>query len=219
MKKYCSSKPTTLAKPKLWGPKPQESRSEISFWAVSRLWWPGRHSTAWTKRLTLHSATEKVTLKKKSQEWTQLKGLEAPVHFFNFPLRAAAAGLGSQGLGESVGRCQVEPKTASRRKLCLKAHWTAQKGSAAAVQGKSRCKAAGPKAGVKVVVMGTEWHLDKTPESLEHRNQDALPGPQRGFWDASLPQRQRASLCKAVFLCLTTCIWKWTYLESQTKRN
>lgn len=106
MKKYCTSKPRTLAKPKLWRPKPQESRSEISFWAVSCLWWPGRHSTAWTKRLTLHSATEKVTLKKKSQEGTQLKGLQAPVHFFNFPLRAAAAGLGSQGLGVSVARCQ-----------------------------------------------------------------------------------------------------------------
>ena len=101
---------------------------------------------------------------------------------------------------------RVEPETASRRKLRLKAHWTAQKGSAAAAQGKSRCKAAGPKAGVKVVVMGTERHLDKTPESLEHRNQEALPGPQRGCWDASLPQRQRASLCKAVFLCLTTWI-------------
>lgn len=113
---------------------------------------------------------------------------------------------GPKAWGSQWVDVRVEPKTASRRKLCLKAHRTAQKGSAAAVQGKSRYKAVGPKAGVKAVVMGTERHLDKTPESLKHRNQDALPGPQRGFWDASLPQRQRASLCKAVFLCLTTCI-------------
>lgn len=47
-----------------------------------------------------------------------------------------------------------------------------------ASKGRSRCEAAGLKAGVKGVVMGTGQHLEGTPESLEHDNQEV-------FWEPS----------------------------------
>ena len=49
--------------------------------------------------------------------------------------------------------------------------------SEAAIKDMSRCEAAGLKAGVQGVVMGTGQYLEGTPESLEHDNREVLWEP------------------------------------------